>query len=228
MTVKQSGLSPKVAAVLVGVAGALVLAAGLFVLVLPQSHKATHLSKELQKTQADIVTARALAAQKPEQRIRVADLFKVVEAMPDDTDMTGIMLQLQQTANESGVKFDSIQPQPSTTGTGYLTLPIDLQFDGNYYSLTDFLFRLRKLVSVHRGTLDATGRLFSVDRIDFAPAQSGFPQIAATVRVNAFVYSPGSVGAVIPGVTDTNQTTTTSSSTTTTPSSDAVASGETH
>ena len=85
---------------------------------MPQSHKAAQLTEELAKTQTQIVTARALATQKPEQTIRVADLFKVVEAMPDDPDMTGVILQLQQTANEAGVKFDSIQPQPLEPGRG--------------------------------------------------------------------------------------------------------------
>jgi hypothetical protein len=219
VSVKKRNLSPAVASVLVGAAALLVLLAGLFVLVLPQSHNAAHLSDELATTQTQIVTARALAAQKPEQRIRVADLFKVVKAMPDDTDMTGIMLQLQETAAEAGVQFDSIQPEALQPGTGFNLEPIDLTFDGNYYSLTDFLFRLRKLVSVHRGTLDATGRLFSVGRIDFAPAEKGFPAITATVHVNAYVFSPSTPAtATVPSTTDT---------TTTTPSSDASASGAT-
>jgi Tfp pilus assembly protein PilO len=195
--------------VLVGVAGLLVLLAGVFFLVLPQRHKAASLSKEIVKTKTQIVSARALASQPPEQRIRVADLFKVVQAMPDDTDMTGVILQLQQTANEAGVKFDSIQPQPLAAAAGYGVVAIDLGFSGNYYSLTDFLFRLRKLVSVHRGTLDATGRLFSVSSINFAPGESGFPSIGAIVRVNAYVYSSATAGAttVPPLPTDTTQTT---------------------
>jgi type IV pilus assembly protein PilO len=220
MSAKARNLSPQVLAVLVGVAGVLVLVIGVYFLVLPQRHKAAHLSNELVKTRTQIVTARALATQKPEERIRVADLFKVVEAMPDDTDMTGVILQLQQTAGEAGVEFNSIQPQPVTASSGYGIQPIDLTFAGNYYSLTDFLFRLRKLVTVHRGTLDATGRLFSVGRIDFAPDLKGFPTISATVRVNAFVYSPGMAGStLVPPVTDTTVTTTTSSG--------AVASGAT-
>src|SRR5206468_8042636 len=108
MTVKSTKISPVVASVLIGAAALLILLAGYFVLVRPQGHKAAQLSDELAKTEAQIVTARALATTSPEQRIRVADLFKVVEAMPDETDMTGIMLQLQQTARESGVRFDSI------------------------------------------------------------------------------------------------------------------------
>jgi hypothetical protein len=228
VTAKARSLSPRVMSALIAAGGVLVLLAGLFVLVLPQGHKAANLSEELASTKAQIITARALATQRPEQRIRVADLFKVVKAMPDDTDMTGIMLQLQETADEAGVEFDSIQPQASEPGTGFTTEPIDLQFEGNYYSLTDFLFRLRKLVDVHRGTLDATGRLFSVGRIDFAPAEKGFPSISATVRVNAFVYSPGTIAALgVPATTETTDTTTTAT-TTTTQSSEAVASGATH
>jgi len=216
----KGDMSPRTVSILVGVAGLLVLLAGFFFLVRPQSHKAAQLTKDLAKTQTQIVMARSLAAQKPEQTIRVADLFKVVEAMPDDPDMTGIILQLQQTANEAGVKFDSIQPQPLEESVGYGLQPIDLSFQGNYYSLTDFLSRLRRLVTVHGGKLDATGRLFSVGRLDFAPGAEGFPAITANLRVNAYVYRPMPV-APPPGVPDLTQTTTTDSST------DAVASGVT-
>lgn len=213
MRAKARKLSPKAAAALV-VAGALVvLVAGVFALVMPQRHKAAQLTKDIATTQAQITTARALALLKPEQKIRVADLFKLVKAMPDDSDMTGIMLQLQQTAGDSGVAFDSIQPQAAVPGTGYTAQPIDLSFSGNFYALTDFLFRLRKLVNVHHGKLDATGRLFSVDRIDFAPGVSGFPAITASVRISAFVYSPAAAGTttVPPATTDTTQTSTTPS-----------------
>lgn len=219
MSAKARKISPTTASVLVAAGALVVLLAGMFALVMPQRHKASSLTEDIASTQTQIVTARALAAQKPEQqRIRVADLFKVVKAMPDDSDMTGIMLQLQQTASDAGVEFASIQPQASVAGLGYAEQPIDLAFDGNYFSLTDFLFRLRKLVTVHHGALDATGRLFSVGRIDFAPAEKGFPQIAATVRVSAFVYSPAAA---------TSPTDTTTTETTETTASPAVASGAT-
>jgi Tfp pilus assembly protein PilO len=212
MNVKKS-LSPKVTCVLIGLAGLLVVLAGVFFVVLPENHKANDLADELASTQAQIVSARALAAQRPEQRIHVADLFKVVEAMPDEADMTGIIFQLQETAGEAGVKFDSIEPQVPVTGGGFEVEPIDLTFNGNYYSLTDFLFRLRKLVNVHRGTLDATGRLFAVDRVDFAPAEEGFPVVEATVRVNAFDYAPvTAISATVPPTTGTTRTTTTAAS----------------
>ncbi len=212
MSAKVRNLSPRAASALVVVGCLIVLLAGLFALVMPQRHKASQLTKEVASTQAQITAARALAAQKPEQRIRVADLFKVVKAMPDASDMTEIILQLQQTASDAGVAFDSIHPQAVEAGTGYTVQPIDLSFNGNFYALTDFLFRLRKLVTVHHGTLNATGRLFSVGSIDFGAGADGFPQIAANLHVNAFVYSPAAaVSTTVPTTTDTTQTTTTSS-----------------
>jgi Tfp pilus assembly protein PilO len=215
--VKAPKLSPAMACVLIGFAGALVLAGGMFLLVMPQGHKASKLGDEIDATHTQIVAAKALAMQRPEEKIRAADLFKVVEAMPDDTDMTGMILQLQQTAGEAGVRFDSIQPGVSTAGAGYDIQPVDLAFEGNYFSLTDFLYRLRRLVEVRHGKLDATGRLFSVGKIDFQPAEGGFPRISATVTVNSFAYNPVRANPMN-GVPPTDTTTTT-------PSSGAAATG---
>jgi hypothetical protein len=221
VSAKAGKLSPKTLTALVVVGGLVVLLAGVFALVMPQRHKASQLTKDIASTEAQITTARALAAQKPQQTILVADLFRTVKAMPDNPDMTGIILQLQQTAGDAGVEFDSIQPQAAEPGSGYTVQPIDLSFNGNFYSLTDFLFRLRKLVTVRHGALDATGRLFSVDRITFGEGADGFPKIVANVRVSAFVHSPA---PVVP--TNVSSTTTDTTQTATTPSP-AVASGAT-
>ena len=95
---KSLKLSPAVTCVLIGLAGVLVLAAGMFLLVMPQGDKASKLGEDIDATHTQILTAKMLSTQRPEEKIRAADLFKVVEAMPDETDMTGVILQLQQTA----------------------------------------------------------------------------------------------------------------------------------
>ena len=55
-------------------------------------------------------------------------------------------------------------------------------------------------------------------KIDFQPADGGFPRIAATVTVNAFAYNPVS-SSPLAGLPPTGGTTTT------TPASGAAASG---
>jgi Tfp pilus assembly protein PilO len=235
MNTKKRKLSPVAASALVGFGVLLVLVIGLFVLVFPQKNTAKKLTKDIADTQAQITQARALAEQKPAQPIRVADLFKLVKAMPDTPDMTGILLQLNQTASDSGIDFETLAPQGGAVVGGYQELPIALTFAGNYYALTDFLFRLRNLVSVRGGALNATGRLFTVKSITFGAGPQGFPSIEATLTVNAYQYGTQIAGtAPPPPPTATDGTATTpapTDGTSTTPPADApapVASGVTN
>ena len=97
-------------------------------------------------------------------------------------------------------------------------MPISVTFDGTFYDLADLLYRLRSLVEVHAGTLDATGRLFSVDSLSFAQSpQQSFPHIEATLVIDAYVYGVSSAPAsVAPPPATTTETTTTTSTTDTT------------
>jgi len=192
-------LSPRAQIALVAGGVFVMLLLGYFLLVSPQKGKASSLSKQIDSTNAQIVTARALSKQSREvQPIKVASLFRLTKAMPDDTDMAGILLQLNLVASQAGISFDSIQPGGSAPLAGYQIVPITLAFTGNYYGLVDFLLRMRNLVDVQNGELDANGRLFSVQTISFAQAKEGFPQITATLVVNAFVYGTGSAATAAP------------------------------
>ena len=70
------------------------------------------------------------------------------------------MLELTAVARSSGISFESITPQGSTVISDYQVVPITVVFDGNFFQLNDFLFRLRNLVDVRQGALAADGRLY--------------------------------------------------------------------
>ena len=230
MNTKKRKLSPVAMSALVGAGILVVFAIGMFALVLPQKGTAAKLEKDIEATQTQITQARALAEQKPAQPIRVADLFKLVKAMPDTADMTGILLQLNQTASDAGIEFETLAPQGGGVVGGYQELPIALTFNGNYYALTDFLFRLRNLVSVRGGALNATGRLFTVKSITFGAGPEGFPSIEATLTVNAYQYGTQVAGTAPPPPTptDTTATTTTPAATDGSSATPPVASGVTN
>ena len=101
--------------------------------------------------------------------------------MPNRIDMANVLLQLSEVATETGVNFQSITPHDPVSLGSYQRVGIDLIFEGHFYDLSDFLFRLRNLVGVYDGKLAATGRLFSVDAISFdegeppVPAGEGHP-----------------------------------------------------
>lgn len=229
MTPKKRKLSPGATAA-IGVAIALVVAlAGWLLLVSPQRSRSAKLDEEIAAVEAQITQARLAAQQADDvQPIRVADLFRLTKAMPSDLDMSGVLLELNRIASETGISFESIAPGPTTTVGAFRVQPTELVFVGNFYTLSDFLYRLRTLVNVQRGKLNATGRLFSVERLTFSEGDGGFPTIKAALTVSAYLYGAGPTPGVAPTPapaststsTTTDTTSTTTTSTVTTPSPD--------
>lgn len=172
-----------------------------FVLVSPKRAEASTLEDEVAALQVTVASARIAATPRDNEDTRpieVADIFRLSKAMPDTPDMSGILLELDRIAEETGVEFQSVTPLASAVVGAYQTVPITLAFDGNFYELSDFLFRLRTLVGVRRGELRTAGRLFSVETIAFAESGKGFPELTATLSVVAYVYGtdvPASAGA---------------------------------
>lgn len=211
------------------VAGVLVFGlAGYFLLVRPQAAKVKRLKAEAADVQAQIHSYRAQTlAARSAPKIRIADVYRLAKAMPDRQDMPDVLLELSQLARDTGIRFDSISPQPLTTISGYNVLPISVTFQGNFYNLSDLLYRLRSLVSVHGGRLDATGRLFAVDTLTFNESSLKFPRIQATLVVDAFQYGSGAGSPIAPppSAVTTTSTETTSTATTTTSGETASATG---
>jgi len=201
--------------------------AGWFLLVRPQGTKVTSLKAQAADIQVKIdAYHQQVAAMRAAPKIEVADVYRLAKAMPDRTDMPDLLLELSQLARDTGIRFDSISPQPIAPIGSYTVLPISVTFQGNFYNLADFLYRLRSLVSVHAGRLDATGRLFTVDTLTFNESTLKFPQIQATLVIDAFVYGAGTPApAAIPTTPTATTTTTTTTTTTATAPSGASATG---
>ena len=162
-----------------------------FVLVSPKRAEASALKAEVAALEITVANARIAAAPRSSQDtapIAVADIFRLAKAMPSAPDMPGILLELDRIAEETGVEFQSVTPAASVVVGDFQTVPITLAFDGNFYELSDFLFRLRTLVGVRAGELRAAGRLFAVESISFAESSKGFPELGATLSIVAYVY----------------------------------------
>jgi len=223
--VKRS-LSPKHVKLLAG-AGAflLLLAATWFLVVHPQQAKVSKLDAQIASTQQEIDTRTAARSMPAAAVVRETDLYLLTKAVPDATDMPGIMLDLDRLARDSKVTFESISPGAPLQATGYTAQPLTLIVEGSFIDVTRFLHRVRTLVSVQRGHLVASGRLFAIDGVQIAEGTEQFPQVKATVTIDAFVNGGA---APVPAATDTTSTTTTTTTTTTTPPpSGATAAGAT-
>jgi Tfp pilus assembly protein PilO len=184
---------PKPAAIALVVVALLVIGGlGYLLVISPKRSASADLAAQIEATETEIQNRRLAVRSAPRaEPIRAAELFRVTKAMPGKADMPGVLLELNRIARDTGIRFDSITPGDSADAGGYLRQPIDVIFEGSFYELSDFLYRVRTLVSVHNGRLRATGRLFTVRTLSFVESEKGFPQIRATLGVDAYVYGTG-------------------------------------
>jgi Tfp pilus assembly protein PilO len=206
-------------------AGVILIAAvvGYFVLIGPKRGEAADLGEKAAQLDTQLQAAKLAARPKvAASKLKVADLFELTKAMPDRDDMPGIILGLNAIAQASGIEFRAIAPQDQVNGDGYRVLPISLTFQGNYYDLTDFLFRMRNLVTVRDGKLAASGRFFTLDTMDMHEGEGGFPRIEAKLTVSAYVYDANAKSAATLAAPPPVATTTGDPSATTTPSESAA------
>jgi Tfp pilus assembly protein PilO len=187
----------------IGLAIVIVAAIAFMVVIRPKRAEAGRLDEQIAEMQMKVSAAQL--ASRPQQQasaIKVADVFEVTKAMPDTDDMPGIILDLNSVAEATGIKFVSIQPSAATPKTGYTAIGITLTFEGNYFDLTDFLFRLRNLVTVRDGRLSSSGRLFTLDTLSMKESDTGFPNISANLTVSAYVFGVSEADATaVPPVT---------------------------
>jgi hypothetical protein len=223
--VTRRKVSPVIAAAIgVGIS-VLLAAAGWFLLVSPERSRAAALDDDIAAVEAQISAARSAQLQADDlEPIRAADLFRLSKAMPSDVDISGVLLELSRIARETGITFKSIIPGATAAAPSFRVQPIELTFEGDFYSLSDFLYRVRSLVGVNSGRLNAKGRLFTIDKLAFTEGDDGFPQVAAALTVSAYLYGNGPT-SVAPPSTSPPAAATTSSTTaaTTTTSTDTTA-----
>jgi type IV pilus assembly protein PilO len=206
--------------IVVAVSGVLVLALGWLVLLGPKQKQVGDLKQQTaavrQQIADDLSRAATARSATGAPTIKTADIYKLETAMPSITDMPDLLLELDQTAQAAGVKLQSIQPSaPAEGASGYSTVHITLSADGNFYTLTDLLYRLRTLVYVRSGSLEANGRIFSIDTVNLSPTSG--TQMLATITLDTYVYG----APLIAGGTALTATSTTPAATGTTTTSSA-------
>jgi Tfp pilus assembly protein PilO len=170
-----------------------------FVVVSPKRSRASDLEGEIATAQTELGQLQAERARIAAQpKVSVRELKRLRKAMPNETNMPGLMRQIGSVARQTGISFDSITPSEPVAASGYQKLPISLVFQGNFFELKRFLARMRKLVRVGNERVRVDGRLLTVDAIDFAEGSKQFPQIQATLTANAFVYGAPEAAAPPP------------------------------
>jgi Tfp pilus assembly protein PilO len=142
-----------------------------------------------------------------------ATLVRLGKAVPADDDVRSLLVQLEATADRSGVDFQKLEvgggggaaPAPGeapaaaegalakapgtvdVAGGALSAMPFNLTFNGGYFELQTFLARLERFVTVQNEQIDATGRLLRLESVKLAPAPAGFPEMRAEIAAASYL-----------------------------------------
>lgn len=155
MTLKQ----PQI--VLVAALAVLALAiavGGLLAVVLPQRDQASKLSARLSAVETELVTTQTPAASPSNAGPNAVNIFRLMEAMPNEVEMPVVVLDLSALAKASDVALVSVKPSPAVPlAAGYSAVPITVGVDGTYVSVTAFLRDMREAVQIRPAGSRSTG-----------------------------------------------------------------------
>ncbi len=170
----------------------------------------------LAAAQAQLAQAEATREEGAKNRGRLLELAKMV---PEAEQIPSLLLQIQDLADQSGIDFIAVTPGDPVQSGDFDIVPLELEFTGTYFDLSDFVYRAEQMVA-------GPGRLLAVKNLDLqlAPESevsgsgvSVSPELAVNMTMYAFqMAGAGAAGAQTPSTgsapSDTGETTTTTGS----------------
>jgi Tfp pilus assembly protein PilO len=227
------------------------IAAFYFFALSPKREEAAALDTKIAEQQAAVEQARLMLAgyeeAKGSYKRNYATLARLGKAVPADDDVQSLMVQLESTADRSGVSFEKIElasglggdtssdakpaagelaaaPGTVPVAGGVLSaMPFTFSFTGSYFDLTAFFARLEHFVSLNNKKLDSTGRLLRLESVTIGPSAVGFPDMQA--QINAATYLVPPVAGVTEATTPSSAQTVDTAPGTTPPTTTAATTG---
>ncbi|MDQ4049850.1 MAG: hypothetical protein M3131_10810 [Actinomycetota bacterium] len=87
----------------------------------------------------------------------------------------------------------------ASSASGLETVPLELEFKGNFFNLADFFHRLKRFVRVANDRVLVRGRLLTIDTLKFSSDPQLFPKLKA--EITATVYLSPKAGGTTAGAT---------------------------
>jgi len=180
--------------IITGVLVVVVCVAGYLLLYHPLRKDIGSLSTQVDETQQQISAATADLARlhsyeetSPQTR---ADLLRLNKMLPSQAGIPSIIIELTRTAEESGLDFISIQPGQVMAGQPFSVQSITLTYEGQYFDLEDFLFRLESYVEYRNNAFLVTGRLLQVSSMTIGRgSEESGGALAISLTVNCYLWS---------------------------------------
>jgi hypothetical protein len=191
-----------------------------YLMLAPKREEIATLDGDIAAKEAEVAQSQAMLATYEQARAsyktNYTTLARLGKAVPADDDVRSLMVQIEATADGSGVDFKQIElgsglagadssssDEPSgdgelasapgavpVAGGALSAMPFSFTFTGGFFELSTFFAKLEHFVSVNNERIDATGRLLRVESVAIAPASTGFPDMQAQVGAAAYIVPP--------------------------------------
>jgi Tfp pilus assembly protein PilO len=192
-----------------------------FLMLAPKRDQVAKLDSDIAAQQAEIAQTQQMLATyetaKASYKTNYATLTRLGKAVPADDDVRSLLVQLEATAENSGVDFKQMElgsglagataendtaTEPATgalasapgaipvAGGALSAMPFNFTFTGGFFDLSTFFARLERFVTVNNQRLDATGRLLRLESVSITPSSSGFPDMQAAIGAAAYIVPP--------------------------------------
>jgi hypothetical protein len=191
-----------------------------FLLLAPKRQEVADLGMKITQAEAQLQafesTAATYEAARKSYKANYTRLTSLGKAVPSDDDLRSLIVQLDATAAERDVSFETLDASgessaPSSAdesaaggaktppGTvafgaaGMAAMPLQFSLTGKFQDLSAALGDLEEFVKVRGRRFDVRGRLLRVEGFSLAPGDDGFPTLRAQVRATAYLM-PETVG----------------------------------
>jgi Tfp pilus assembly protein PilO len=131
---------------------------------------------------------------------------------------SGVDATTSTTAREGGLPIGGGAPTTNADGTvtpagavGLETVPLELEFTGDFFKLADFFHSIKRFVHVVNQDVVVNGRLVTIDSVNYTSDPILFPGIRAQIKATVYL-SPKTEGATA-GATPEGPTATTPATT---------------
>jgi Tfp pilus assembly protein PilO len=202
----------------------LAAAAFWFLILSPKREEITTLDTNIATKQAEVAQSQQMVATyeaaRGSYKKNYATLARLGKAVPADDDVRSLLVQIESTADGTGVDFQQIElgtnlagaessttpEEEDTTPEGELAsapgtvpvaggalsaMPFNFAFTGGFFDLSTFFARLEHFVTTNNKRLDATGRLLRIESVSIAPSTTtGYPDMRASVGAATYVVPP--------------------------------------
>ena len=173
---------PEQQQIMLAVLAAAALGAFWYYLIFPVSAQMEALDQRVNTLLAEVETAQAIAARRPQFEADVQELSgqldELKKVLPDEKETAEIVRRVEQLAVESDLSIRSFTPQATVAYEFYEDWPIRMSLEGSYNNLGLFFQRVANFQ-----------RLINVDNIEIKALSNTDPDrtISATCTATTFV-----------------------------------------